>query len=173
MSIANNYVSLKKAMKQYQDRLADYTDEAFAESPPLGGWSRAEVYAHITSANLLSLRAAIKAAKGNGDEIAVRVDWRVAVILFLGRLPKGRKLPKSLADTIIKISKTEAAERIQAVLTALDELYVLLPEASSTQKTKHPRLGYLNAPQWLRFIEIHSYHHLKQLDRINQALAVK
>ncbi len=160
-------------MQQYQARLVDFTDEEFVKNPVEGAWSNAEVYAHITSANLLSLRAAIKAAQGKAEEIAARVDWRVAVILFLGRLPRGRKLPKSLADTIVKITKEEAAERIQKVLETLDELYVLLPEASSTQKAKHPRLGYLNAAQWLRFMEIHSFHHLKQLDRIKLALIAK
>jgi len=43
-------------------------------------------------------------------------------------------------------------------------------QASKSQKAKHPRLGLLHARQWLRFIEIHTKHHEKQLYRIQKQL---
>lgn len=171
MSVKNNYLSLKRAMQRYSDLLESYSDTDFIYSPAKGGWSYAEVYAHITSSNQLSIRAIKKCAEHRADEVATRVDWRVAMILFAGRLPKGRKVPQRLADTIVKMSREEARQKVDEVMEILEATYPLMAKASPTQKLKHPRLGYLNAAQWLRFVEIHSYHHLRQLERIRKALA--
>jgi hypothetical protein len=64
--------------------------------------------------------------------------------------------------------------KVSNMSMAEEELAKTLPliaHANSKIKTKHPRLGYLNAKQWLRFIEIHLHHHLKQLNRIENSLA--
>jgi hypothetical protein len=38
------------------------------------------------------------------------------------------------------------------------------------EKTKHPGFHYLNAIEWLQFIEMHFRHHLKQKKRIDKYL---
>jgi hypothetical protein len=40
----------------------------------------------------------------------------------------------------------------------------------STGKSRHPGLGYFNAGEWLRFIEMHMRHHLRQKERIDAFL---
>ena len=170
MSIQTNYIRLKKAMEQYAAKLNEYTEEEFVKTPADNKWSYAEVYAHITSANLMSIKGLEIAGNNKAEEVLGRVDWRVALILWAGRLPGGRKVPKRLLDAIVKMSKAEALEKIQLVQSRLEEVYPLVLKASPTQKIKHPRMGYLNSAQWLRFMEIHTYHHLKQLDRIHKLL---
>ena len=69
--------------------------------------------------------------------------------------------------------KKEAMRFLQEIEKFKENLSKLLPEittASSSQKAKHPRMGLFNAKQWLRFIEIHTRHHEKQLYRIEAAL---
>jgi len=51
----------------------------------------------------------------------------------------------------------------------LAQAYPKVKNANPKIKTKHPVIGYLNAKQWLRFIEIHLNHHLKQLKRIENS----
>jgi hypothetical protein len=91
--------------------------------------------------------------------------------LLLGSLPPAKKykVPKRLAERVKKINKTEALDFVLEFEKALDDNYPLIANASVDCKTKHPRLGYLNAKQWLRFIEIHLKHHLKQLERIEKS----
>jgi hypothetical protein len=56
--------------------------------------------------------------------------------------------------------------------TRLGEIKANVSNANSYQKTKHPRLGLLNATEWLRFIEVHTVHHTRQLKRIRRKLTV-
>jgi hypothetical protein len=46
-----------------------------------------------------------------------------------------------------------------------------MDRAQANVKTPHPKLGYLNANQWLRFIEIHLKHHYQQLKRVEKSFA--
>lgn len=171
MSIKASYLRLKKAMERYAAKLDEYTEEEFTRTPAANKWSYAEVYAHITAANMMSFKGVEIIGRSEADEVPERVDWRVAMILWAGRLPSGRKVPKRLEDTIVKMTKAEALEKVQKTLQRLEEIYPMAQKASPTQKIKHPRMGYLNAEQWMRFMEIHSFHHLRQLERIKKLLS--
>jgi len=69
-----------------------------------------------------------------------------------------------------KITPAEAQELMHRFSLRLQELVPQVSQASPNQKAKHPRLGLLHARQWLRFVEIHTKHHQKQLIRIQKAL---
>ncbi|WP_443936927.1 DinB family protein [Pedobacter sp. MW01-1-1] len=161
--------SIQQIVNAYKAKLAVYDTAIFCEQPPIGGWSYAEVYSHIFDASLLSLMALENCSKGKGED--KKTAFAVKLILFFGSLPRGKKLkvPARLMDRVKKISKLEADTFIADFEKRLAEVYPLIGKASKSSKTKHPRLGYLNAAQWLRFIEIHLNHHLKQLQRIEKS----
>jgi hypothetical protein len=69
-----------------------------------------------------------------------------------------------------KINPAEAKQLMSNFSRRLQELVPQVSQASKSQKAKHPRLGLLHARQWLRFIEIHTKHHEKQLYRIQKQL---
>jgi hypothetical protein len=169
MKSAKVYRSLHQIIAGYRAKLAITDEERFAITPPIGGWSYSEVYSHIFDASLLSLLALQKAAMGEGKESPTH--FAVKLILFFGSLPPGKKykVPKQLEERVKKISKLEAEEFITAFEIKLAELYPTLEQADPKSKTKHPRMGYLNAAHWLRFIEVHLKHHLKQLQRIEKS----
>ena len=168
MRAAKIKASIHKTINAYKSKLSAYADEVFQQQPPIGGWSYSEVYSHIFDSSLLSLRALDHAAKSKGEDKPTALAVRL--ILLLGILPPGQfKVPKKLADRVKKISKTEALDLILAFEEALDQNYPSVASATAHSKIKHPRLGYLNAKQWLRFIEIHLEHHLKQLERIEKS----
>ncbi|MCX2582817.1 DinB family protein [Pedobacter sp. MR22-3] len=169
MNTAKVRVSLNHIIASYISKLSSYTDDIFQLTPPISGWSYSEVYAHIFDASLLSLIAMDNSITGKGKKQATH--FMVKLILLLGSLPPAKKYeaPKILADRVRKISKTEAMDFIMEFETALEKYYPKIATADLQLKTKHPRLGYLNAKQWFRFIEIHLKHHLKQLERIEKS----
>jgi hypothetical protein len=168
MTAAKIKASIHKIVDAYKSKLSSYPEDIFQTIPPIAGWSYSEVYSHIFDSSLLSLIALEHAANGKGEYKPTH--FIVKLILLLGALPPAKKykVPKRLAERVKKINKTEALDFVLEFEKALDDNYPLIANASVDCKTKHPRLGYLNAKQWLRFIEIHLKHHLKQLERIEK-----
>ena len=169
MNTAKVKVSIHQIVASYRSKLSAYAELDFQRTPPIGGWSYSEVYSHIFDASLLSLIALNNSITGKGENKPTH--FIVRLILLLGSLPPAQnyKVPQRIADRVKKISKTEALDFILEFETALETAYPAIPRADLQLKTKHPRLGYLNANQWLRFIEIHLKHHLKQLERIEKS----
>jgi len=169
MTAAKVKASIHRVVDAYKSKLSNYPDHVFQITPPISGWSYSEVYSHIFDSSLLSLIAFEHAATGKGE--SKPTHFMVKLILLLGALPPAQKykVPKRLEERVKKISKTEALDFILEFEKAFDDNYALLAHAKANSKTKHPRLGYLNAKQWLRFIEIHLKHHLKQLARIEKS----
>jgi len=169
MTPAKVKASLHKIVDAYKAKLSQYNEEIFQVTPPIDGWSYSEVYSHIFDASLLSLIALENCVKGKGEDQPTH--FIVKVILFLGAFPPAQKykVPNRLIDRVKKISKTEALDFILEFEQSLEDIFPSIAGADKKIKTKHPRLGYLNAKQWLRFIEIHLKHHLKQLIRIEDS----
>jgi hypothetical protein len=167
MGTAKDYKKIQDITSSYRSRLVQTDEGTFLLSPPMGGWSYSEVYFHIFDASILSLTEMTNTISGKGERKPTA--FTVKLILFFGSLPPGKyKAPKKLAARLKKISKTEALELIDEFLFQLDIACKQIENADKALKTPHPKLGYLNAFQWLRFIEIHLNHHLQQLRRIER-----
>ena len=174
MSVNSQFRSLIRAIEQYENLLKEVSEETFTQNPPDGGWSYSETFSHIFQANLGCLIAVEKCFIGTGTLSEKRTGWGVWAILFLGRLPPGKfKAPERLASMVKKLSREEAANLIVKFRSRLTDLKNKVDKADKYQKIKHPRLGLLNARQWLRFIEIHTIHHTRQLKRIKNQLRME
>ncbi|RAJ27097.1 DinB family protein [Pedobacter cryoconitis] len=163
------FSSLKDISANYYNFLRKVPEGQFQLTPPIGGWSYSEVYAHIFDISLLTLKEVDNCIKGEGK--VKPTAFIVKVILFFGSFPPKAKykVPKALAGRESKITKEAAAEFIEEFVEQLNMVYSQLHLADPALKTRHPRLGYLNASQWFRFMEIHLKHHLKQLKRIEKS----
>ena len=167
MSFQAQYRSLLAYVETYSNFLETLTEEEFQRSPAADVWSYAEVYSHIFQANLGSLVAAEKCINRTAEETSSRINWLAALILLLGRFPPGKiKAPERIAAMVKKISKEEARNLIVKFRSRLIQVAPNVSKAAANRKIRHPRLGLLNAVQWFRFIQIHTKHHLKQLQRI-------
>ena len=168
MSTAALTTSIHQVSAAYRHKLEQAEEQRFQVSPPSGGWSYSEVYSHIFDLSLLSLQQLDKCLNGNGE--AGETALITKLILFFGRFPPAMKfkVPKSLESRVKKISKAEAERLINEFLKELGTYTPRIEHANPNSKAPHPRLGFLNASQWLRFIEIHLKHHLKQLERIDK-----
>ena len=171
MNTAKVYQSITKIVEAYKVKLSDRTEEDFITTPPQGGWSYSEVYSHIFDASLLSLIALNNCIKGEGD--VKPTHFAVKMILFFGSFPPNKKykVPNRLLERVKKINLMAAHQFITDFELQLVKTLPNIDGANPKIKTKHPRLGYLNAKQWLMFIEIHLNHHLKQLNRIENSLS--
>lgn len=169
MKINQERKRIDKALDKYRQWLDEIPDEQFDLTPPNGGWSYAEVYSHILQSDFGSLIAAEKCARKTGVLTTKGANAFGHFVLLTGIFPR-TKTSVELASNTKKITKEEARNLLIRVRSRLDCVMELLHNAPNNYKIKHPRMGMLNAEQWLRFTRIHTEHHLKQLERIKQAL---
>lgn len=113
MSVKYNQNRILHSLQFYSSFLKTVNEEVFLKTPQQGGWSYAEVYAHIFSANMLSVIAIEKCLNKTAELKTRKPDWRVRLILFIGRFPPVKyKVPAVLEDAVKKISKEEAANQL-------------------------------------------------------------
>jgi len=172
MGTERDYQKIQEITACYRKRLLQIPEDKFIQRPTFGGWSCSEVYFHIFDASMLSMDAMTAAAMGAGKDR--KTHFLVKLVLFADMLPPGKKFkaPAMLEQRLRTVTKAEAFDMLTGFLQGLEKVYHLLSDASSHSKTRHPVMGYLNAKAWLRFIEIHLNHHLKQLKRIMDSLDI-
>jgi len=171
MNIAKEHKATEASLDNYRAQLDIIPDELFSVTPPGGGWSYAEVYAHILKATLGASISLEKCTQKNCGTTAKGLSFLGWLLMFTGRFPPFRvKVPQAIANKMPaeKISKEEAKNLIIKCRKRIDSTMPLVIGALVDSKTKHPRLGMLNAWQWFKFIRIHLEHHLKQLSRIGK-----
>ncbi len=169
MSVQGKFNKLLDVITRYAYKLNNYTEESFVAKKHEDVWSAAEVYAHITTANKLSVMGMHKAILGEATEDSNSLSWKARVIFFTGRIPSGRKAPESVIKRTPKFNSiAEAKNALDDLESELNAVWDNRNSWSKTQKMRHPALGYLNNEQWISFMLIHSKHHLKQLARIRQ-----
>jgi len=171
MSLQSQYRSLVGYVDNYSALLETLKDDEFQLNPAEGVWSYSEVYSHVFQANLGSLIAAEKCINGTAERDSSRIHWLAGLILFIGLFPPGKiKAPARIAAMVKKISKEEARNLIVKFRSRLELIAPEISKAAADRKVRHPRLGLLNAAQWFRFMQIHTRHHERQLDRIRVKL---
>lgn len=171
MSLKSDIDKIKSSIKFYEAFLKTVSEENFLQNPAEGAWSYSEVYSHILGANHISLIAIEKCLNKTADIKVRKPHWKVRLILFIGRFPPGKiKAPTHIAALVKKISKEEASNLIIKFKKKLDVLLADFKKFDPKYKVKHPRLGFLDAKSWLRFVFIHTNHHQKQINRIGKIL---
>lgn len=161
--------SIQEITNAYRRFLEQTPEAKFDLTPPIGGWSYSEVYNHIFDLSILALQAIDQCLSPQARQAKTPLITRA--ILFFGSFPPAMKfkVPKQLASRVKKVNKQNAVKMIQEFEDKLQAYPKIIKQADPLLKSAHPRLGYLNAQQWIRFIEIHLNHHLKQLKRIDKS----
>jgi hypothetical protein len=173
MNVRGVVKSIQKGLLFYKDFLSEIPKDQFERLPASGGWSFAQLYSHILYVNQLSLISIERCINHTAVQDKRHSDWRVWLILLVGKLPPGRiKAPDRIAGKVSQIEKKEARNQLLKFSERLEDICRKIHKAPRDQKISHPRLGPLNAKQWLRFIDIHTRHHIPQLNRIRSAISV-
>ncbi len=174
MSVRGDKRKILQQLKFYGTFLKTVNEERFITTPKAGGWSYAELYAHVLNTSFLSLVAVDQCLSKTASIKREKPDWRVRLMLFLGRFPPGKyKVPAMLLAAISKISQEKASNELHRMIKKIDAIDANFSKYNPAYKVKHPRLGYLDAESWLRFMYVHTKHHQKQIKRIEKLLNQK
>lgn len=157
-------------ISRHYDRLAEMlagAEPAFLEIhvPAISGWTIGEQLDHtLQVANKISallLKKQLTESPG--------VNMRGRFVLTSGFIPRG----KAQAPAHVLPKKREREELEAAVERAREQLGLLAADGgylkSPHRYFEHPFLGGLTPAQSLRFIEVHTRHHLKIVDEILSA----
>ena len=149
--------------------LLDRSDDAlFSTLPEMSGWSPAQHLDHIWLANGKSLMAAAYAAEGKKTVADGALNDAGRALLANETIPRGQmSAPENVSPPhgLDRNRLRQTLARSQKALATVSDAMGMLPEA--TGRIPHPALGALTATQWLRFVRIHSDHHL---DIVNDIL---
>jgi DinB family protein len=145
--------------------LAGRPEADWYRAPP-GKWCAAQIVQHVA----IGIDASGRTFQERRGKPPMRRRSRTAlqllgdlVMLKIGWIPSGFRAP----DVTRPADRPEAAavERMlrEGVARFLTLERELLPARASDLFVKHPRLGDLTLPEWLRFHERHCAHHAKQI----------
>jgi len=164
--IINNF---NKTIIIWIEALKHYSLENLQQRPSTTEWSLGQVYQHIIDDTKFFVQQVqfCLASNANTDE-QMHTDAR--------RMLAANSFPAmKLTNPNNDINMPQPGNK----LILLQELATIKNEVNSftiqaletcTGKAKHPGLGYFTALEWLQFAEMHLRHHLRQKERIENAL---
>ena len=113
--------------------------------------------------SLLTINGIITAIQNsNPKDYSSKFSLMKWIILVTKKIPRGKaKAPKVVVpkDTITKADLEQHLAKARATINELDLV-------SNNHFFKHPYFGNLKKKQTIRFLEIHTQHHLKIIDDI-------
>jgi hypothetical protein len=135
-----------------------------ARNERVSTWSLAEQLDHV-----VKVTASVVHVLGKPD--APRLDGGINIlgrlVLRLNWIPRGvGKSPTRLRGTAAVAADLDGA--LERLTAAFDALPFDALRASRVPLVRHPRFGSLTPPQALRFLEVHTHHHLKIIDDMLQ-----
>lgn len=161
--------TLGKLRSEVLARLSNLSSEALNRKPGAGGWSAAQVLAHVIQAERLSLQYLRK--KTQKPELIPRSGVIAAIKsralgLFL-RLPFKVSAPPRTAEVPESAELRDLEQDWDRVRSGWrDFLRDFPPELARKAIYKHPVAGRLNLEQTLRFLIDHLRRHAGQIERV-------
>lgn len=132
---------------------------------PAGRWSVAQVVSHLS----LGLDAVVQKLEERKDrtDLQRRASSRQHLlrhlILGVGRIPRGRRAPEGTHPVerpdpeLITAQFRMAVQRLEGLVGSVP------PEQQQRIFVRHPVVGDLNLPEWVRFFYVHNRHHAHQI----------
>ncbi len=169
VELRKQFNKLEKLTAELIGAIENTTTAQLHQSPP-GKWSLSQVFAHLITAEQLSVQylkkkiQVIEEQPNTGLAEALKM-W---VLILSQRLPLKFKAPKVVVDHTAAYD--DATEIINAWSKTRMELKELLDRISDHQLKrkiyKHPVVGKLNMAQTVRFFREHIIHHTPQIKRL-------
>jgi len=170
MSIQASASSIKDALASYLAWLKELDEDEFVKSPADGSWSYSEVFCHVIQVNVRSILAVERCIYAKSGHRTSGPNLIARLILYMGKFPPVKiKAPPKVLSIVKTVTKEEARNDMLVFCNKLQDLLPKLMKVPDHQRTRHARLGMLNCGEWLKFIDIHTRHHLKQLERIRKS----
>lgn len=168
-------LQIEQLLDRYIHALSQ-TDEAdFLYKPDEDTWSIAQLYEHLCLSNSLFLKLLRNCLEQSNGAQDVHMNDRGITLYARGQLPDIRiKAPAPLKSKDLEAQNLSTyPPRIQEFRKAAQEVKPLIDQDSGTYKVEHPIVGYLNALEWFKMIEMHMRHHLRQLNESQERAAAQ
>jgi hypothetical protein len=150
--------------------LDDYSIETLLKKPIPDSWSLGQVYMHIiedTPWHIGQMQEALYSEAGSDRDMHTNAKW----MFTNNQFPDTKIEGASTVDSVPQpTTKEEIHQQLSSIRDDVNQLYRSADFLKSTGKTRHPGLLYFSALDWLRFTEMHMRHHLRQKNRIDEAL---
>lgn len=135
-------------------------------------WSTAQHVEHITRVNTASfhgVRTLIEDKEGNPEILRRgRPSLMLLPILVFGKLPRGKAQAPEAYFPAPDVERQTVRKSLTDSRTAMSWVAQNFHHLGAARgRLAHPVLGKLNARQWIRFIRIHTEHHLRIIDDID------
>ncbi len=150
--------------------LAEGNDERISRRrASVSAWSVAQHLDHLAQANGLCAAAITQLLESPTSSSGPGLTLAGRAVLLTGWIPRGRGVaPPTTVPSAATLSETRS--RLQDAHTAVTAIAERLNELDGARaRLGHPALGGFTAFQWLRFIAIHTRHHLKIIEEIERA----
>lgn len=136
------------------DELQDYVSNPQARAVAVSGWSVGQQIEHA----LLTIRGVVgELSKGKARFEPAKPTLRGRLVLMVGRIPRGKG---EAPLTVLPRSAPQPAE-LNALMAKSREALVHLAGIDDTSTFFHPIFGRLDKAQSIRFLWIHTNHHLR------------
>lgn len=127
--------------------------------------SRGAVGWHIAHTLLTINVVADALLSSKPEEYQWKFDWRRSFLLALGKIPRG----KIRAPEAVQVREETDKAALAAQVTATREKIKALPGLQPRNFFTHPFLGKIKLKPAIRFLGIHTQHHLKIIEDLVQA----
>ncbi len=141
------------------------------ERTDVSGWSASEQVQHVLLANKWALSAVVAMLLGRGEFAdSGRKNLLGTVLLRFGRIPRGKAQAPEAARPDPAVEVAELAAILQKQWGYLERIKDRRTEVPTLEKRfNHPILGDFSASDAIRFVRVHTSHHLKLVDKILRA----
>lgn len=139
--------------------------------PRISAWSPLQQIAHISKSNRWILSSVVAILTGRRKfETAGSIKPIGRLVLRSGLIPRGVGKAPSVARPDDAISAARLSEELRLQLANMGQIDEHLEAVKNSQDTfEHPYFGHLNSRQWIRFVRVHTNHHMKIVSEILSA----
>jgi DinB superfamily len=146
------------------DPLEGLRDAQWHEAPA-GRWTIAQILQHLA----LGMDAVVQLLEERKERTdlerraSARQQLLRHLLLGIGRIPPGRKTPAATRPADRPDPKLATAQYRMAVERLATRAESLPAEQQARLYVRHPHIGDLNLPEWVRFFYVHNRHHAHQI----------
>ncbi|REE68754.1 DinB family protein [Paenibacillus taihuensis] len=158
-------------IKQYIQYLDSYSIEQLRYKSDENVWSIGQMYIHVIEAAKEYLEYAAICAKATDEATGGKTEDGMKTFAE-NEWPNIRvKLDEPPNSTRNPESKAEVQAGLDELLAKLEQCEGFIDEANPACKLRHGWFGWLNAREWVEMVNMHSRHHLRQKELLDEKLA--
>ncbi|MGG0278520.1 DinB family protein [Bacillus pacificus] len=156
----------------YMEELEKYSIEQFKIKPSAEEWSLGQMYNHLIASTYMQLDAIAKCRTELPSVTNKKTDMGEKVYM-MGAFPDIKiKLPDHPGYTPENpANKEDVQKQLLELITVVKDIEPTLSSIPRDCKVEHPGLGYLHAAEWFQLIFMHFAHHLRQKERLENAIS--